>query len=320
MKQQSILAYALVALCATTAVGSWFASGGDAHVAPAPTVSLGGAARRDADIARLDLTGVIMDHAPGGFTDGGVGAREVLAAIAEIRKDAPPALLLDINSPGGSAPASQAIYEAVRKLKADTGIKVVAAMGDVAASGGYYVAAAADQIVANPSTMTGSIGVIMHATNVQGLYQKLGLSDVTIKSGKHKDIGSATRPVTPEEHALLQGIVDDTYQQFLAAVSEGRKIPPATLKPLADGRIFTGKQAKAVRLVDVLGNGEVALETLRKLADLPEDAKVETYGEPSLRRQLKATFGVLSAPFGGTSFGRILSTGALDRIPLALYE
>ncbi|MDH7568705.1 MAG: signal peptide peptidase SppA [Armatimonadota bacterium] len=173
------------------------------------------------------------------------------------------ALILRINSPGGSAAASQEIYQEVMRFrKGENGERkpVIASMADVAASGGYYVAAAADKIVANGATMTGSIGVIMEMQNLSGLFQKLGVSNDTIKSGQYKDTGSMFRPMRPAERRLLQALVDDVYEQFVSAVIAGRKqADPAQIRRLADGRVFTGRQALKLKLVDALGNFQDAV-------------------------------------------------------------
>ncbi|MBI3944698.1 MAG: signal peptide peptidase SppA [Armatimonadetes bacterium] len=204
-----------------------------------------------------------------GLFGGASGSDSVVAQLARGRRDASiKAVVVRINSPGGSAAASQEIYAELMKIR-KAGKPVVASMGDVAASGGYYVAAAADRIVANGSTLTGSIGVVMEMQNLQGLFQKIGVRSNTIKSGKFKDIGSSTRPMTPEERELLQGLVNDVYEQFVGAIIAGRKqVDPARLRQLADGRIFTGRQAHALKLVDELGNLQDAVATAARLAGI----------------------------------------------------
>lgn len=161
------------------------------------------------------------------------------------------AVVLRIDTPGGSVAPSQEIYQAVLELRKKK--KVVASMGSVAASGGYLIAVAADRIVANPGTITGSISAIMHHANAEALLKKIGIRPYVVKSGKFKDIGSPVRDMTVEERSLIQGIVDDIYDQFIQIVSEHRKIPLARMAELADGRIFTGRQAKALGLIDELG-------------------------------------------------------------------
>lgn len=173
------------------------------------------------------------------------------------------AVVVKINSPGGSSAKSVEIYEELEKLK-KTGKKVIVSMGDTAASGGYMAAAAGDVIVANPATLTGSIGVIMEYTNYEDLYKKLGLKEVVIKSAAHKDIGSPTRDLTPDEQKILQNIINDTYDQFISIVSEGRKMSYDKVKSLADGRVFSGRQAIKLGLVDKLGDFYDAVDIAAK--------------------------------------------------------
>ena len=142
---------------------------------------------------------------------------------------------------------------------------VIASMGTVAASGGYYIAAATDRIIANPGTLTGSIGVIMETANVEGLLKKIGVEGIVIKSGKFKDVGSPLRKMTVEEQALLQSVMDDVHKQFIEAVAEGRALEVSTVQALADGRIFTGRQAKEAKFVDELGNLEDAIQLAAEL-------------------------------------------------------
>lgn len=168
------------------------------------------------------------------------------------------AIVLEINSPGGSVGSVQELHSLVLRVRRESNKPVVALLGDVAASGGYYVAAACDKVVAYPGTLVGSIGVIFQHSNVEGLLKKVGVQSGAIKSGKMKDIGSMTRPMTVDERALLQGLIDDAYGQFLSAVAEGRKMPEDKLRPLADGRIFSGRQALAFGLVDKLGDSDDA--------------------------------------------------------------
>lgn len=187
------------------------------------------------------------------------------------------AVVLRIDTPGGAVVPSQEIYDAVRELRQKK--KVVVSMGSVAASGGYMIAVAADRIVANPGTLTGSISAIMHHASVEELLRKVGVRSSVVKSGKFKDIGSPTREMTTEERALLQGIVDDIYDQFVTMVSENRKIPLSKVVELADGRIFTGRQARALGLVDELGGLRDAVRLAGNLSGIK--------GEPSVVRGMK---------------------------------
>lgn len=176
------------------------------------------------------------------------------------------ALVVRIDSPGGGVAASQEIYDAI--LNARKKKKVVASMGSVAASGGYYIACAADRIVANPGTVTGSIGAIMHFSNVEELVKKVGLKSSVVKSGKFKDIGSPFRDMTEPEKQLIQDVIDDIYDQFLGAVSASRGIPKDDLRKVADGRILTGRQALKLRLVDENGDLDAAVESAAGLAGI----------------------------------------------------
>lgn len=164
------------------------------------------------------------------------------------------AIILRIDSPGGGVGPSQEIYREVIKAKTKTGKKVLVSMGSVAASGGYYIACASDLIVANGGTITGSIGVVMEFTNLEDLLKKIGVKGFVLKSGEHKDIGSPFREMSPEEKKILQDVVNNTHQQFIEAVATGRKLDRAKVAEIADGRIFTGEQAKQLGLVDRLGD------------------------------------------------------------------
>ncbi len=175
-------------------------------------------------------------------------------------------IIVRIDSPGGGVAASQEIYQSI--LTAKTKKKIVASLGSVAASGGYYIACASDRIVSNPGTVTGSIGAIMHFTNVEETMKKIGLRASAVKSGRYKDIGSPLRDMTPDERALMQGVIDDIYDQFIDAVSANRKIQKEKLKEYADGRIFTGRQALQLGLVDVLGDMDSAVKTAARLAGI----------------------------------------------------
>jgi protease-4 len=176
------------------------------------------------------------------------------------------AVIVRINSPGGSVAPSQEIYEAIVQLKKKK--KVVASMGSVAASGGYMVACAADKIVANPGSITGSISAIMHFASVEELLKKVGVKTSVIKSGKYKDIGSPARDMTAEEKSLIQELVDDIYDQFLETVSLNRKIPKDDLRKIADGRVFSGRQAKKLGLVDDIGDISYAIDLAGKLSGI----------------------------------------------------
>jgi len=201
------------------------------------------------------------------------GSKEVIEQIIDFRDDdSIKAIVLRIDSPGGGVGPSQEIYEEVRKT---TDVKpVIASMGAVAASGGYYIASPARRILANPGTITGSIGVIMEFTNFQELLQKIGLRSDVVKSGEHKDIGSPVRPMTEADRQILQAMIDDVHQQFIEAVASGRNMEIETVKSLADGRIFTGRQALQINLVDELGNLQDAIGVAAEMAGIKGEPKV----------------------------------------------
>lgn len=178
-----------------------------------------------------------------------------------------PVVVLRINSPGGSVAATQEIYHELEMLR-DSGKKVVASMGNMAASGGYYLACVADTIVANPGTLTGSIGVIFEFANTEELFRKIGIRFQVVKSGKFKDIGSPTREMTEEERLLLQELIDDAYNQFVDAVSEGRELPREEVLRIADGRVFTGRQGLELGLIDVMGGYEEAIALAAEMAGI----------------------------------------------------
>lgn len=200
-----------------------------------------------------------------------------LKALSE--NDSVKAVVLRINSPGGSVGAVQEIYDEITRLKV-SGKKVVASMGDVAASGGYYIAANADKIYANPGTLTGSIGVIFQLSDVQNLFKKIGVKIEPVKSAAHKDIGSPFRTQTAEEIKILQSIIDDAYGQFVQAIVLGRKMDKAKVMVLADGRIYSGAQAKSNGLVDELGNLEAAVTKAGEMAGIPGKPRVIYDEEP----------------------------------------
>ncbi len=207
-------------------------------------------------IAEVDLTGTILS------------SRETVSTLKNLADNASVrAILLRVDSPGGGVAASQEIYEEV-KLVRDSGKPIVVSMGALAASGGYYVSCGATRIVANPGTITGSIGVIAEFPNFTRLMEKVGLQMNVVKSGKYKDSGSPFRSVTKEDEQLFQGVVDDSYSQFLDVVSSERKLPLEKLKKFADGRVFTGVQALKLGLIDTLGSYEDAISIAAKLGGI----------------------------------------------------
>ena len=178
------------------------------------------------------------------------------------------AVVIRINSPGGVVGPTQELHQALMRVR-EAGKPVVASLGSVAASGGYYTAVAADRIFANPGTLTGSIGVIMQMANVESLFKKVGVNYVVVKAGRYKDLGNFSRPMTPEERQVLQTLLDDVHAQFIDAVAAGRKLDRADVVKFADGRVFSGMQAKDLKMVDALGSLEDAVNEAAKLAGLP---------------------------------------------------
>lgn len=230
-------------------------------------------------IARIEISGAIAGNT----------RQQVLKALETVKEKKFPALLLRIDSPGGTVGDSQEIYYALKKL-GET-VKIVASFGNISASGGVYIGMGANQIMANPGTITGSIGVILRGNNLEKLLDKVGVSFKVIKSGPYKDILSFDRELLPEEETILQDLIDDSYQQFVETVAEARKLPIETVKSFADGRIFTGQQALSLGVVDRLGTEEDARRWAAELAGLdPEKAECNTIEEPKpfLKRLLNS--------------------------------
>jgi protease IV len=218
-----------------------------------------------------EMIAVVELQGPISLSMSGFGGTDVEGALRHLRslrarRDVK-GVLLRINSPGGSVAAVQEIHQEVLALR-KAGKPVVSSFGDVAASGGYYIASACDRIVANPGSLTGSIGVVLQLGNVQELFKKFGVRVETFKSGAMKDAGSPFRELREDERRVYQALVTDAYEQFFRAVAEGRKMPEAKLRPLADGRVFTGTQAKEAGLVDELGNFDTAVQVLREVAGI----------------------------------------------------
>jgi protease-4 len=200
-------------------------------------------------------------------------AKKLIKALKEIEEREFKALVLRINSPGGSVGASQEIHDAIEKLK-EKGVKVVASFGDISASGGVYISCAADQIVSNPGTITGSIGVIMHSSNFKTLYQKIGIESEVVKSGPYKDMFSSHRALSEEEKVILQDMINNAYEQFVGVVAKGRNIEVEKVKEFADGRIFTGDQALELGMVDKLGSLKDAINYAAELVGIEDEPKI----------------------------------------------
>jgi protease-4 len=209
----------------------------------------------------IEIKGVIAD------------SKQIIEQIKDFRdNDSVKSIVLRIDSPGGAVGPSQEIYREIRKTIEVK--KVIASLGSIAASGGYYIAAAAGGIISNPGTITGSIGVILGYTNFEALFEKIGLSPVVIKSGEYKDIASPVRKMTDTERKLLQEFSDNVHTQFIDHVAEGRKMPASQIREIADGRIFSGEKAKDLGLVDRLGNLEDAIEWAGRLGGIKGEISV----------------------------------------------
>ncbi|MDH3734321.1 MAG: signal peptide peptidase SppA [Gemmatimonadota bacterium] len=191
--------------------------------------------------------------------------------------------IIEIESPGGTVGASQSIYEAIRRLRDEDDRPVVAWMGDVGASGGYYAAVAADSVFALPGTITGSIGVVMEFPVAEELYRKVGVEWQVVKSGEHKDMGSTSRMLSTGDREILQAMVDDVHEQFVDAVAENRSLDRGAIAALADGRIFSGRQALELGLIDGLGTFEDAVAATGRMAGLGDRPSLERPREPALR-------------------------------------
>lgn len=234
-------------------------------------------------ILMLQIDGVLNDESDTTW----YGARRE-SPVARIREEldrarrdqAITALLVRIDTPGGTVTASDLLYQEILRFKQERGLPVVAQLMGIATSGGYYVAMSADTVVAHPTTVTGSIGVLFAGVNLSGLMAKYGVADQTLTSGPYKDAGSPLRPMRPEERAQIQSVINDMYQRFLEVVRQGRpQLDAATVERLADGRIYSAPQALANGLVDKVGDVEDAVSIARTRAGLSE-ARVVTYHRP----------------------------------------
>jgi protease-4 len=215
------------------------------------------------------------------------------------------AVVIKINSPGGTITASDVLYREIRAFRDRRKIPVIAAIMDVGASGGYYVALAADRIVAHPTSVTGSLGVVMLTVNAQGLMQKIGVAPLAIKSGDKKDAGSPFRELTPEERAIFQSVIDDMYGRFVRLIAESRKIPEDRVRAFADGRIYTAQQALALGLVDRVAYLDDVIAMAKQAAGVDE-ARVVMYHRP---REYRATIysGAPAIPGAEAALGQLTS-------------
>lgn len=249
----------------------------------------------------VDISGIITgrDKAPG------FGGKEKPGMIATLREEldrarmdsAVKAVVLRIDSPGGGVTASDTLYHEIKKYKQDTGAAVVAHFMDMGVSGAYYAALAADRITAQPTTVTGSIGVIMLRIDAAGLMQKIGIQAEQIASGELKGMGSPFRPMTPGEKKIFQGMIDGIYGRFVSIVATERKLPIDKVRQLADGRIYTSQEAKASGLIDGIGYLEDAIETAKKQANLAQ-ARVVTYFRPGGYRPTVYSLNLINIDMG----------------------
>lgn len=257
-------------------------------------------------VALIYIEGTIVGESSsgGGFLSGITASSvEIVNLLEQARKDPRvKGILLRIDSPGGSAAASQEIYNEIKRVRKEK--PVVVSMGDMAASGGYYVASSADYIFANPATITGSIGVIFSLIEMSDLMRKLGITDQTLKAGQFKDIGSTFRKMTEQEKNLLQEMLNQVHAQFIKAVAEGREMEEEKVRKLATGIVMTGEQALREGLIDELGGLEKAKAKARELANLPEDAPVVPY------KRKPSIFDIFGL-FGGESLAKLLANSDL---------
>ena len=222
-----------------------------------------------ADTSLVDKPGIGLVEVKGMIVD----SRETIRQLRYfLKKDTIKAVVLRVDSPGGVVAPSQEISEEVKKFAAKK--RIIVSMGSLAASGGYYISAPATLIYANPGTITASIGVILKLSNIEALMDKIGIKSYTLKTGKFKDSGSPLRKFSEEDRAMLQAVIDNTHEQFVNAVASGRKLPVEEVRKIADGRILSGEQAKALKLVDRLGTLQDAIEEAGKQAGIKGEPEV----------------------------------------------
>jgi len=248
-------------------------------------------------VALIKIEGIILD------------SEDVVKQLKKYSEnDSVKAIILRIDSPGGAVVPSQEIYEEVFKVRQGNKQKVITSMGSVAASGGYYIASASDKIMANPGTLTGSIGVIMEFATAEDLMNKIGVKNEVIKSGARKDVGNFMRAMTPDERTYLQSVLDDEHSQFVEAVAKGRGMKAQDVWSIADGSVFTGRQAKAMGLVDELGDLEDAIKLAGKMGRIEGEPKVVT-------EEKKYSFwDILKGEDMGGLFRGVLQSSSLPRL------
>ena len=262
-------------------------------------------------VAVVEVEGLIVD------------AGSVVQEIEEhVESASVRAIVIRVQSPGGIVAPTQEIFGAIRRARAK-GKPVVASLGAVAASGGYYLAAAANHIVASPGSLTGSIGVIIQLAEIESLLKKVGVRYEIVKAGRFKDVGNIARPMSEEERQVLQALVDDMYDQFVTAVAESRGLDRATVLALADGRVYSGRRAKQLGLVDSLGGLEEAVQKAGELAGIPGKPKLVRPRRPFRLTDLldwlstRSPLGSLLGPGGPVTTLPLLTT---PKLPLYLME
>ncbi|TCJ19687.1 signal peptide peptidase SppA [Rubrobacter taiwanensis] len=240
-------------------------------------------------IAVLPVTGVIGLQAEGLFAQAGATPETLRSQLEQAARDTGvQAVILEVESPGGGVVASDEMHQAILDFRERTEKPVVVSMGSTAASGGYYISTAADRIVANPTTLTGSIGVIFRSVNYAEAADRLGIEEVVVQSGEFKNMASPFDELTPEEREILQSFIDEAYDRFVGVIVEGRDLPEERVRELADGRIYSGQQAEQLGLVDGLGNLEDAAATARELAGVDEATVVRYEQRPGFLDLLMA--------------------------------
>ncbi|MBM3127793.1 MAG: signal peptide peptidase SppA [Chloroflexi bacterium] len=278
-----------------------------ARLAATPAAGLGDA------VAIVYVEGPIITGKPESeFSSSGIAYSEtIIKYLRDAQNNASvKAIVLRVDSPGGSVVASREMYDAVMATRAK-GKPVVASFGEIAASGGYYISAGADKIYAHPATLTGSIGVISVFPSFEGLGEKIGVKFTVIKSGPHKDQGAGYRDLTPEERAIWQTLTDEIYGDFVSVVAQGRKLETARVRELADGRVYTGKQAKQVGLVDELGNLDAAVDAAAKLGNISgTPRRIEFRTKPSFL----SAFSFASPAWNARALADLFALGQWGRV------
>ncbi len=265
-------------------------------------IGMSGPSESDEHIALIRVEGEIQTVREGSglMPSGSALSGTVISLLEEARQDDnAKGVLLRIDTPGGSPAASEEIYNEINRVRKE-GKPVYVTMGDIATSGGYYISSAADRIYADSNTLTGSIGVIWRTADMSKLYKMIGYTPNVIKAGKYKDINNPSRPMTAEERQFIQRLVDNTYDEFISAVAAGRKKSVSQIRKIAEGRIYDGKQAKKLGLVDEIGGFEQAKIALAKRCGLdPDDAVIE-YGRTGILQELFMGSETTSEKFGAS--------------------